>query len=309
MKKSKFAIISVIIILSALAIYVFADSDMKPPKAIEGKKLVEEIDANEQITKDFKTLLGNNPKADAVIAFIDKNIAKVSEENASTMVDGLEEIQKKDISKLKEKYFNEGETIQNELHKVYQPGFDLNKLDDIQDQELKDLLVETRDLGYRLETAEGTYFPMMNYENYQKYSPYVTADIKDYIEILTVETNKVPAKDGALIIGWDEIIKRALNQEQFIKNHGSSAKADEMRELQKKYLTFILYGLNNTPLFSYDSKVMSPDAEASYLNAVNNNGDSELMQMLGKYMDVLAKTNYKFSEEADKFRKEASQNM
>lgn len=255
-----------------------------------------------KLMSDFDVLMKSSPKADAVIAFIDQNISKASRENASDMLFRLEELQKKELPKLEEKYYSD-DKIQLEMQKIYQPGFDLKDLDKIQDPELKDLLSETKAMGYKVETAEGMFFPFMNYENYKKYSDYVTADAKEYIELMAVETNKTPIKDAALMIGWDEIIKRALAQEQFIKNYESSAKMNEVKELQKRYITFMLYGANNTPLFSYDTKVMTPEAKSAYTNAVQNYKDSEMLKILGQYMDILNKTDYKFSYEADKFRK------
>jgi len=70
------------------------------------------------------------------------------------------------------------------------------------------------------------------------------------------ESNNPPAKDAALVVGWDEVLKRALNQEKFIKRYEDSAKVGKVKELYRKYLTFTLFGLNNTPLFEYNSKVM-----------------------------------------------------
>ncbi|MBB6214160.1 hypothetical protein HNQ80_000229 [Anaerosolibacter carboniphilus] len=269
----------------------------------ENKPTVQE-DSQEIIMADFNALLESDPKADAVIAFMDKNISNVSKENASVMVTKLEEVQKSGLSALEEKYFN-GETIQSKMGEIYRSEFDLDKIEETQDEELKKLLVETSDSGYKVETAEGSFFPVINYEFYKKYSSYVSEDMKDYIDIMSVESNHVPVKDAALIIGWDEMITRALAQEKFAENHKNSVKASEIGELQKRYLTFMLYGANNTPLFSYDSKVMVPDAKAAYLNALKSGGDSALMQKLGEYMDILSKTNYKLSDEAEKFRKDA----
>ena len=270
--------------------------DKNPPAVQENKQ--------DTIMPEFVALLGENSKPDKLIEFINKNISSVSAKDAATMLVELEKAQESYLPMLEDKYYK-GETIQNSLNNVYKPGFELDKIDDIQDAELKNLLAETRDMGYKVETAEGMYFPIMNYEYLKKYSPYASADIKDYIDIMAVETNKVPAKDAALTIGWDEVIERALAQESFIKKYGSSAKVESMKELQKRYLTFMLYGLNNTPLFSYDTKMMDSEAKTAYKKAVKDNGDSELMQMLGKYMEILEKSNYKFTDEVDKFRKDA----
>lgn len=272
---------------------------------IEDKEAIQE-ELQNKIMSDFDALLKDSPKADAVIKYIDENISKLSKEDASTMLFKLEEIQKKELPKLEEKYY--AEAIQLEMQKLYKPDFDLNKLDETQNQELKDILIETRDMGYKVETAEGMFFPVMNYEFYKKYSSYVTADIKEYIELMAVESNVTPIKDAGLMIGWDEITKRALSQEKFIKDYASSAKVDAVKELQKRYITFMLFGSNNTPLFSYDTKVMMAEAQTIFLKDIKDNKDSELMQMLGKYMEILKKTNYKFSEEAEKFRNDVMEN-
>ncbi|MDF2524641.1 MAG: hypothetical protein K0R31_2282, partial [Clostridiales bacterium] len=280
------------------------DSNKNVNSNIQTNINVVQEDIQVKIMADFKTLMDSNPKADKVIEFIDKNVSNVSKGNASIMVTGLEERQRKGLPVLEGKYFN-GEAIQNKMSKVYKVDFDLNKLDSIQDKEVKDLLTETKDSAYKVETAEGTFFPVINYEYYKKYSTYVNTDIKDYIDIMAVESNKVPAKDAALMIGWDEIINRALIQEKFIKNNASSVKVSDVRQLLKKYFSFMIFGANNTPLFSYETKTIKPEAKTVYLNAVKNNGDSKIIQVLGKYMDLLSKTNYKLNDDVDKFRKSA----
>lgn len=254
---------------------------------------------------EFIALVGENSKPDVLIKYIDENISGVTPKDASVMLEELEKAQKNYLPVLENKYF-EGDEIQKSLSKIYKPGFDLESAGNIEDAELRSLLEETRNMGYRLETAEGTFFPIMNYEGFKKYSPYASEDMKDYIDIMSVETNKVPAKDAALVIGWDEVISRALAQESFIEKYGSSKKLESIKELNKKYITFILYGLNNTPLFSYDTKTMDSDAKKAYTEALEGNKDSELLKLLSRYMELLKKTGYKLTEEVEKFRKEAS---
>jgi len=269
-----------------------------------------ENDRQLKIMDGFDTLLERNPGIDGIISFIDQNISGVSKENASMMIIALENAQKEGLPALDERFFNE-EGIQNKINGVYDPDTALvsDNIDDIQDLELKDLLKKTWDTGYRVETAEGSYFPIINYEYLKKYSPYVTDDIKDYIDIMAVESSQVPAKDAGLVIGWDEIIRRAMDQEQFIKEHESSPKAKTVIELQRKYLSFMLYGTDNTPLFSYETGEILPEAKNAFMNAVEKSPDSPLMQMLGDYMDILDETGCKLSDTAREFRKEASKHL
>lgn len=277
-----------------------------PKPADENPPAVEESN-KDKIMAEFTGLVGENPKPDKLLEFIDKNISGVSAKDASTMLVELEKAQKNYLPVLEQKYYDDT-AIQKGLFDIYKQGFDLSKTYDTKVPELKALLDETKAMGYKLETAEGMFFPIMDYEYLKKYSPYAQEDIKAYIDIMAVESGKVPAKDGALVISWDEVVERATAQESFIKKYGSSVKLGDMKELHKKYLIFMLYGLNNTPLFSYDTKLMDPEAKAAYERAVKAGGDSEMLQQLGKYMDILEKTDYKLSEEAEQFRKAATGN-
>lgn len=275
------------------------NKDNTPPAAQEDKK--------DNIMPEFVALIGENPKPAVIIQFMSNYIASVSREDAAKMLVELERSQLGYLPTMEEKYYA-ATNIQESLSKIYNDGFDLDKIDETQDPALKGLLKETRDMGFKVETAEGTFFPIMNYENLKKFSPYANDEIRDYIDIMAVETNKVPAKDAALVIGWDDVVDRALAQEAYVKKYSSSAKAESIKELQKKYLTFMMLGLNNTPLFSYEDKTMDKEAKEAYLKAIKDNEgnkDSELIKLLGNYMKLVEKSGYKLTDEVDKFRKDA----
>jgi len=283
-----------------------AAPDSKNPGGGGTKPPVQE-DKNDKIMPEFFSLVGENPKPDVLIRFMEENMATVSREDAAKMVIELERAQQNYLPKLEEKYYSNTE-VQEGLSKIYNKDFDLSKLDEVQDAGIKSLLSETKNEGYRLETAEGTFFPILNYEYLKEFSPYVSDDIKEYIDIMAVESSKVPAKDAALVIGWDEVVERALAQEAYITKYGSSAKKEAVSDLQKRYVTFMLYGLNNTPLFSYQDKTMDKEARTAYKAAIKNNEGSGLMKMLGEYMQLAEKSDYKLTDELDTFRKNATEN-
>jgi hypothetical protein len=256
-----------------------------------------------KVMDDFNALLEGDAPVIEVVKFMDENLSLITRENAAAMVDGFEQLQKKFLPELEEKFYN-GNDIQAKIMQLFEESeFDLNKIYDTEDAQLKELLTETKDSGYKVETAEGTFFPVINYEFYKKYSDYVPSDVSEYIELMAVESNNVPAKDAAIVISWEDILKRALNQEKFIAQYGDSAKVQAVKDLYKKYLTFTLLGANNTPLFSYDTKAMDAKAKQAYLEAVENSGDSEFLKTVSGYMDLLKKTDYKLTDEVDKYRK------
>lgn len=255
----------------------------------------------DKIMPEFMALVGEKTKPAVLIEFMDKNIAAVSKDDASKMLMELEKVQQDYQKVLEEKYY--AANIQESLGKIYSKDMSLDKINDTQDPALKSLLKETLSMGYKVETAEGMFFPIQDYGYLKKFSPYAGDDIKAYIDIMAVESEKVPAKDAALVITWDEVLERAFSQEAYIEKYGSSPKLDSVKELYGKYRTFILFGLNNTPLFSYEDKVMDKEARTAYEKAVKDNGDSALGQLLESYMKVIEKNGYKLTDEVDKFRK------
>lgn len=150
-----------------------------------------------------------------VIAFIETNIATVSPDHASSMILRFEELQIKQLPLLEEIYYPET------MQKIFQDakaGSDFSQPENFKDSTLKELVQETIDIGFKVEQAEGFYYPIIDYSFYKKFSSYATPDIKEYIDIMTVESNQLFAKDAALVIGWDEVVNRALAQEQFLIN-------------------------------------------------------------------------------------------
>lgn len=243
-----------------------------------------------------------------IIKYIDENIATVSQAGASAMVIGLEKIQKEKLPKLQDR-FGDSETVQKSLAKSYQNGLTSQAMNSIANKEAKDLLLEVQESGFKVETAEGMYFPVLDYSTYKKYRSAVTQDIAAFIDILAIESDKTPIKDAALMINWSEIIKRALEQEKFIKDYGNSAKVEDMRQLLKRYTAFALYGANNTPLFSYDTTQMMPEAKKTYLEAGFDANKGSFSKVMNGYLAVLKKNNYNLTAEVQEYRNKASEEI
>lgn len=247
----------------------------------------------------------NDVTVPEVIKSLDENIAAVSQPNASNMVIGLDKVQKDKLPKLQDK-FGDSEAVQKALTKIYKSGLTNQSINSVESKETKDLLIEAQTSGFKIETAEGMYFPVIDYSAYKKYRNAVTQDIAAFIDIMAVESEKTPIKDAGLTIGWNEILKRAMTQEQFIEDYNNSVKIEDMRQLLKRYTAFALYGANNTPLFSYDTKQMVPAAKKTYLETAFDANNGTFSKAMNEYLAVLKKNDYKLTDEIQKFRNNAS---
>lgn len=131
-------------------------------------------------------------------------------------------------------------------------------LNTIKDAKIRSVLIEGRDKGYKLETSEGMYYPVMHYEGLKVFKPYITKDIAAYIDIMATESNQPSVFDGAIAIPWTELTNRALALEDFVTKYPASNRS---AALQKELLfatSRLLYGTSNTPAYDYDAQVIKP---------------------------------------------------
>ena len=305
----KHIIVTVLIILGTVLL-LSGCTNQGAKTTSEATKLVvsDSPEAKEKKVMDsFYSLIGNNTVRVAdIFSFIDSNIALVSQQNAVVMIVSLEEIQKKALPAFQDK-FSASYELQRKIAKVQMENSGIDKIDKLQDQEVKTILRETLNSGFKIETAEGEYFPIIDYSVYKKYQSYVTPDIAEYLSIMTVESDKTSVKDAALTIGWDEIVRRAASHERFIQSYSNSAKVQEVRTLLKRYLVFAFYGANNTPLFDYDSKAMKPGAKKAYQEHSLAADNGPFSKLLKDYLKVLEHNSFRLTSEVQEFRKQATE--
>ncbi|MET3210482.1 UNVERIFIED_CONTAM: hypothetical protein ABIC26_003442 [Paenibacillus sp. PvR008] len=136
------------------------------------------------------------------------------------------------------------------------------------------LLTQTRDAGYKLETAEGMYYPVINYEKYKVFGKHTTADIRSYFDIMAMESGQAATKDVALHIGYQQLSGRVLAQEAFLNKYPHSNRTLAVKELHDLYYLYTFYGTNNTPLLDYDTKKIHPNAKKGYQQVIQRNSGS-----------------------------------
>ncbi|NLY90021.1 MAG: hypothetical protein GX081_00235 [Firmicutes bacterium] len=260
----------------------------------------------EKVMDGFKALLAQEDLTVAqVIAYVDKHIKEVSPAKAGQLVLGLEQVQKEKLSAWQRLY--EDNTLQQKMAEVYQRNWALEDLTKAEDGTIRRVVEKTVANGYKVETAEGMFFPVIDYTLYRKYYKALAADLSAYFDLMAVESEKAPVKDAALMISWEEVLERAERQKRFIEGYSSSTQVELVRELLARYVAFALFGCNNTPLFSYETKEMDPEAKQAYLAYVTEETTGEFSQLIKDYLQVLNAYDYRLTAEVDAFRQQAVQ--
>lgn len=261
------------------------------------------------IMAEFAKLLEDPSSTVAqVVQYVDANYTAVSKENAAVMVMALEQKQKTGLPDI-EKRFAADQALQAALAKAQQKSGSADYLNAVEDIAVKERLQAIKNSGYKIETAEGMYYPVIDYEMYPKYRPSLTPELAAYIDIMAVEAQKPPAKDAALRISWDELVKRALAQEQYLIAYPDSPKTTDIKMLLDKYAMFALYGTNNTPLFDYDTKQMAGEAQKVYLETAWDEKNGVFSKKMGEYVTVLKKNNYRLSKQVREFQNQSAKEI
>ncbi|MBT2289104.1 hypothetical protein J7E73_08150 [Paenibacillus albidus] len=255
------------------------------------------------IYKTALPLLTSSEKLPQAIKYLNSHIYATGSYRATVLTLKLENLHKAGLQTWESKFSVSG--VQRKLASIYKAETSMSKLaESTQDTSLRALLKGAGESGYKLETAEGYYFPVIDYGAYRKYKLYVTDDISDYITIMATETDLPPSKDNGLIISWTDVAARALAQEQFTQKYPGSNRISAVKSLYSMYVTNTFYGQNNTPLFHYDDLEMDLEAQKAYTGILaQKSGSSPFLQKLGSFMKLLKDKQYKLDDEVKAFLK------
>ncbi len=262
------------------------------------------------VVNGYNGLIASGASSAEMLQYITDNYTKVKPETLTTMLVELERSQHDQSLVLEERYYTEA-GVQEKLMDLYAAAdFTMPSLDQIEDETLKKLLQDTEAAGYKPETAEGSFFPVIDYERYREFQSHVTADMKAYIDIMALESNKPAVKDAGLIIKWSEVVERARSMEKFLKDYPDSVKQEDMQGLFNGYKYISFYGIDNAPLFSYTDKTIVPEVKEAYLQALEGGTkDSAYLQTMQEFLDVVERNGGKQTEEVQTFQEKTTSGL
>lgn len=254
------------------------------------------------LTEYHNLIFGKDADAKGIAAFIKSNADVVSAETASQMILQFEDFQENKLAVLEDR-FNTG-FVQKELMEQYMTGADINDPNTISQSEIKALVEEAKNSGYKIVQATGICYPIINYTFYQAFGENITPEVLEYISIRVLDTEQPPLNSAALAISWDELIARALRQELFLENFDGTKSVKKLKNLYQTYERLIFFGSDKTPLFDPDTGILKEDVKAAFEHAAASNKNSMLTKKIKGFLTVLKKSNYCYTDGAEQFRED-----
>jgi len=226
--------------------------------------------------------------ADELFAELKTALAGTEPQQADEMVRALEAYYAKDLPKT-EKAFEAAE-VQETLSKLGWP-IDEKKIATLDNENVRKLAESAIAGGYKLETAEGYIFPVVDYGKLSSLGDKFSIAMKAYLELMAMESNAPSAKDAGLVITQDELTARLLASESYVVTFPDSPERKKAEEAYFRYLGFFFVGLNNTPVFDYETFKIAPEAQAQYEQMVSAHGGTIVGQLAKQWLDVLKETD------------------
>lgn len=267
--------------------------------AKNGKVDEGQLEPNQEgLMAQYQVLINENSPVSELSGFIEKNKTSLSRENVDKAVIGLVKVQQARLKDYEDKMFSPEINIPLNNYKYE----DLLMLWNIKEEDIKNLLQDAFSNGYKLSASEGMYYPEIDYDKILKdFGGHASDKVAGYLEIMAAESNKHFATDAALIISPDELADRIVKAEKFIGSYPDFELVQQVEQFHSYYLQAYLLGLNNTPLFDYQTEKAKDSFVKSYENTINSQKGTKLAGILEEYTALLKKYDYTKSDEIMNF--------
>ena len=291
--KAKYIIaISIIALVLLVPLVACNREDVEKNKEVSIEEPIEYT--REEIMKDFKNILKSKDDPIILVEFINDNIDKVEKKDAVEMIRALESAQIEYIEKYTDEMFAEDYQIElMGLEDSTSEGslfLNIEKIDEIQNENLKELLEKLKIGKYKLIALEGAFYPIIDYEALKDYNKYLDEETKGYLDIKALESNEPSIIDAGIYISLDELANRLIMVEVYIKNYPESIKHEELLRLYSNYLKLYLNGSDNSPIYNYEDNIILADVLNSYKKTAKNQ-DSVTGEIVGRYIEIIQENN------------------
>ncbi len=283
-------LISIALILSILVMVLSGCSmSSKGTYRADEKEIISQLNSMKE--------QGSKPKE--MFDYLNQNISLLDKKAATDalgiLVGTLEEYE----AIYNERLFTED--IPDLMFKYFEYKFDYNKIDSIKEQKLKDLLTDIVWGGFKIEETEGTFMVVVDYDNLKTFNKNVDDEINTYIDVMALRYNDPISIDEGLAIAPEELVNRIIQMESYIKNYDNKQREEIIISMYEGYIMVYMSGTDNTPVFDFDTGVISPDMFKKFEETASKQKDMIFGKILSKYVELLKLEGFNNTEKVQDF--------
>ncbi|MFC4104090.1 hypothetical protein [Paenibacillus xanthanilyticus] len=255
----------------------------------------------ERIVAEYEALKTKQADAKERLAFLDANLAKLPADEADRIMRDMLAFYEQDLEPAQQRLADQ--RIDEQLAAIEWP-ITPEKLNQVTDDKVKRAIENVWAEGYKLEATEGMIFPVVDYGLLKKHAGSLSPQLVDYIALLALESDEKSSSDAGLVISWDQLAERTLAHEAYLTRYPDAPEFARVKQLFQNYLSMYLYGLNNTPVFDFDTYKLAEEVKASYTKTVAAHPDTKTGEIVKGFLAVLERNDWqvfvkKNGEQAD----------
>ncbi len=173
-----------------------------------------------------------------------------------------------------------------------------NDLDKINNQALRKIVAEAVVVGLKWESPEGMPWTKPNYTQIaEEFGKYSSDEVAAFLKFMNRLTDPSPFSDGGLVISWDELASIIVEAEAFMTEYEDELLRESVEEYYDWYVLNYFIGMDNSPVFTYDTGEIIPEVKASYETTMRLYPDSAFGKNIQKYFAHLQANSFREPED------------
>jgi len=158
--------------------------------------------------------------------------------------------------------------------------------------------------GLILLRTEGEDYVDVNYDYYYKlFKGRVSPALTDYLKIRKKELRQGFSEDAELVISFHQLYKRVITWEKFNMKYPDFFNREDAQNNYATYLSTLITGMDNSPLFDYDTGRLFPEIYNLYLKIISRHDALKSTRVIKEYYNLLKTSDFKMPDELDQFLK------
>ena len=180
-----------------------------------------------------------------------------------------------------------------EINAVAADSFDMKKYP------ATSLLAEN---GFRLETAEGMVYPVVDWPRLKAFfADKCSNSMRMFIDQRVEEQLHQEYDDGGIIIPLEQVADRAVFWEKFNKSNPYFPLQEETRSSEEFGRQLLVTGADNTPIFDYDTKAISPEFRKMWDYVLTKYPDTKTAGLVRQMSNLCASEGWKRTDKVEAF--------
>jgi hypothetical protein len=281
-----------------------AETETTPPEV--GSEIVDLAKQEEIVLYFVADAADLNKIADMhiLVGSMMKDIKKLSPSNATRML-GILETEQLTAIQNDAAFGNVSEALTAKLFGMSDLKSVLANPDSLGDQALIDELKAYQNDFYTVDTQEGMFYLVVDYNKYLDYKDLVTEVYRRYLEIMAREQSGRTFSDAAMIISLEELWTRVQSVDKLLMDFPELEPASAKVNLEQYYillLNALVFGGDNTPVYDYGTKTMK-EARVEFYKTHSFDEKSPMNESFEAFKAIAASENYKLTDQVEAARK------